>query len=459
MIKLIIFDLDGVLVDSKDLHYYTLNDALKNIDEKYIISREEHLSKYDGLSTTKKLQLLTIEKGLEEKFYDQIWKLKQEYTIQNIKKTYTYDDRIISILKQLKEDGYLLYVASNSIYNSIKLILTKKGFIEYIDYFISNEDVISPKPHPEIYHKCIARAKVFPNEVIILEDSPIGRKAAISSGCHVYNIDNPNCLNLKELKLFINNMNKKENYNIPWNGEINVLIPMAGNGSRFENQGYTFPKPLIDVKGKPMIQVVVENLNFNKENAKFIFIVRKDHYEKYNLKYLLNLIAPKCEIIISEGVTEGAACSALLAKEFINNNKPLIFANSDQYLKWDSNQFMYSMISDEIDGGISTFKSVHPKWSFAKLDENGFVSEVAEKKPISDIATTGIYYWKKGEDFVKYAEQMIEKNIRVNNEFYVCPVFNEAIRDGKKIKTMNCEEMWGLGTPEDLDYFLKNFDK
>jgi hypothetical protein len=113
------------------------------------------------------------------------------------------------------------------------------------------------------------------------------------------------------------------------------------------------------------------------------------------------------------------------------------------------------MNEQNLDGGIVSFKSTHPKWSYAKTDNNGFVLEVAEKKTISDIATVGIYYWKKGSDFVKYAEQMIDKNIRVNNEFYVCPVYNEAILDGLKFKTFDVPKMWGLGTPEDLDYYLE----
>jgi dTDP-glucose pyrophosphorylase len=113
------------------------------------------------------------------------------------------------------------------------------------------------------------------------------------------------------------------------------------------------------------------------------------------------------------------------------------------------------MTETNCDGGIVTFKSTHPKWSFAKVNENGLVSEVAEKNPISDIATVGIYYWKKGAEYVKYAEQMIEKNIRVNNEFYVCPVFNEAIEDGKEIRTFEIKKMMGLGTPEDLSTYLR----
>ena len=235
---------------------------------------------------------------------------------------------------------------------------------------------------------------------------------------------------------------------------MNVLIPMAGAGNRFAQAGYTFPKPLIDVNGKPMIQVVIENLNID---AHYIFIVQKIHYEKYNLKHMLNLIAPACDIVLVDGVTEGAACTTLLARKYIDNDKPLIIANSDQYVEWNSNEVIYAWSADEIDGGILTFESTHPKWSFAKIDDYGFVSEVAEKKPISNNATVGVYYWQKGSEYVKYADQMIDKNVRTNNEFYVCPVFNEAIQDGKKIKIKEINKMWGLGTPEDLEYFLRNY--
>jgi dTDP-glucose pyrophosphorylase len=238
------------------------------------------------------------------------------------------------------------------------------------------------------------------------------------------------------------------------NEKLNVLIPMAGAGSRFEQAGYTFPKPLIEVNGKPMIQVVIENLNLD---ANYIYVVQKNHRKKYNLDTLLNLLTPNCRIVETTDLTEGAACTALLAKNYINNNNPLFFANSDQFAEWDSNEFMYKMQETNADGGIVTFESTHPKWSFVKLNNDGIVTEVAEKNPISNIATVGYYFWKKGSDFVKYAEQMIQKNIRVNNEFYVCPVFNEAINDKKIIKSFNIKKMWGLGTPEDLSYFTKNY--
>jgi dTDP-glucose pyrophosphorylase len=235
---------------------------------------------------------------------------------------------------------------------------------------------------------------------------------------------------------------------------MKIVVPMAGAGSRFETAGYTFPKPLIEVQGEPMIAKVVKNINLQ---GQYIFLVQKTHYEKYNLQGLLTLIAPNCKIVQIDGLTEGAACTVLKAKEYINNNEPLIIANSDQYIKWNSFETISSFNHKDADGGILSFTSVHPKHSFAKVDSNGYVTEVAEKNPISNNATVGIYHWKQGIDFVRYAEQMISKNIRTNNEFYICPVYNEAIQDGKKIKISSVDEMWGMGTPEELNNFLTHY--
>lgn len=451
MIKLVIFDLDGVLVDAREIHYESLNNALSEISPEHVITRDEHLSTYDGLSTSKKLQMLTENRGLDESLHNKIWKQKQEETTKVIDK-FTVDHRVCDILKRLKNDGYLLACATNSIRHTAKLQLIRRGFMEYLDFFYSNQDVGSPKPSAEMYMRCMLDAKAEPDETVIVEDSHIGRTAAIRSGAHLCPVKNCDDVKYSKIVDIIKNVGEKKRINPKWQGgDMNVLIPMAGAGSRFREAGYTFPKPLIEVNGKPMIQLVVENLNID---AHHIFVVQKEHYDKYNLNHLLRLISPECDIVQVDGVTDGAACTTLLAKELINNDKPLVFANSDQYLDWDSNEFMYSMIADEVDAGMLTFTATHPKWSFAKLDEKGFVSQVAEKKPISDIATAGIYYWKKGSDYVKYAEEMIERNIRFNNEFYVCPVFNQAIEDGRRVKTFHFDGMWGIGTPEDLKTFL-----
>ena len=451
-IKLIIFDLDGVLVEAKNIHFDALNEAL---GEKYSISWNEHLSIYDGLKTSQKLDMLSERKGLPKDEHQKVWETKQKITLEKLKELKP-NKKLQEVMEFLSTKRYKIAVCSNSIRKTILTVLSKFGIMEYMDLVISNEDVKNSKPHPEMYWKAISMMSVLPEQTLIIEDSPYGLLAASRSKSHILRVKNPKEVTIQNLENKLNQINMGEQQMIPaWRDEkLNVLIPMAGAGSRFEQAGYTFPKPLIEVKGKPMIQVVVENLNIK---ANYIYVVQKTHREKYNLDTLLNLITPGCKIVETEGVTEGAACTALLTKEHINSENPLFFANSDQFVEWDSNEFMYKMNEIDVDGGIVSFRATHPKWSFAKVDENGLVTEVAEKNPISDIATVGYYYWKHGSDFVKYAEQMIENNIRVNNEFYVCPVFNQAIADGKQIRTFDIPKMWGLGTPEDLNYYLENY--
>ncbi len=449
MIKLIIFDLDGVLVDAKKIHFDALNEAL---GEKYSITFKEHLSLYDGLKTFQKLEILSKEKNLPKDLYSEIWEKKQKITLEKIKEIQP-NLEIKQCLNTFSKLNYKIAVCSNSIKKTIFTILNKLDIIEYFDLILSNEDVLQSKPYPEIYWKAMSALKVLPEETLIIEDSPIGLLAASRSGASVMRVSSPDEILEKNINKYINIKKMKA---VPkWKDEkLNILIPMAGAGSRFEQAGYTFPKPLIEVDGKPMIQLVVENLNLE---GNYIYVVRKNHREKYNLDSLLNLITPGCKIIETEELTEGAACTALLAKDLINNDAPLFFANSDQFLEWNSNEFMYKMQETDADGGIVCFNSTHPKWSFVKLNENGLVEEVAEKNPISNIATAGLYFWKKGEYFVQYAEEMIRENKRVNNEFYICPIFNEAVKDNKKIRVFDVENMWGLGTPEDLKYFIDNF--
>jgi HAD superfamily hydrolase (TIGR01509 family) len=450
---LIVFDLDGVLIDSKDIHYEALNQSLSQVDRKFMISSHEHATTFDGLSTNKKLELLHSARGLPRNSFESIWKSKQEITLELLGEV-RIDNQLVEFINHIKKT-YFVAVASNSIRNTVDIVLNRLGISELLDLTLSNEDVNHPKPHPEIYWRCMMHFGILPNQTAIFEDSHIGRQSAINSGGHLVPIERRSDLTWEKIKLAEESILKEMDMNQPWKSEkLNVLIPMAGAGSRFEAAGYTFPKPLIEVRGKPMIQVVVDNLNVD---ANFIFIVQKSHFEKYNLEYLLKLIAPNCKIVLVDGLTEGAACTTLIAEEFINNDNPLLMANSDQFVEWNSSETIYSFESDGVSGGIVTFEASHPKWSYAKLGEDGFVSEVAEKRPISNLATVGIYYWRKGSDYVKYANQMIEKNVRTNGEFYVCPVFNEAIQDGLKIRVRSASKMWGIGTPEDLNYFLENY--
>lgn len=234
---------------------------------------------------------------------------------------------------------------------------------------------------------------------------------------------------------------------------------MAGRGSRFANAGYELPKPLIPVHGHPMIGLVTDNLRPNRP-YRFIYLCLQEHIQKYQVDKLLKKREPNCEIVVVDRVTEGAACTVLLAKELINNDDNLMIANSDQWVDTDINAYLDSMTARNLDGLIMTMWASDTKWSFVRLDEQGLVTEVVEKQVISNEATVGIYNFRKGADFVAAADRMIQKNERVNGEFYVAPVYNELIRKKASIGYFNIGQvgngMYGLGVPEDLNYFVNS---
>ncbi len=240
---------------------------------------------------------------------------------------------------------------------------------------------------------------------------------------------------------------------------LNIVIPMAGAGSRFNLAGYIDPKPLILVHKKPMIQFVIENITPTTQH-RFIFICQSAHVAKYGLREKLTDWAPGCIVIEINGITEGAACTVLTAKSFIDNESPLMIANSDQFVDIDINQYLSIFDNSLIDGLIMTMKASDPKWSFVALDRERNVTRVVEKEAISDEATVGIYNFRHGRSFVSAAEAMIANNERINGEFYVAPAYNRLIECGNKISICNIGSegagMFGLGTPADLEFFLAN---
>jgi HAD superfamily hydrolase (TIGR01509 family) len=438
-----IFDLDGVLIDSKEIHFNSLNLALSEIDKAYVISEEDQSNTFEGLSTRAKLDILSYSKGLPKELHNVIWEKKQIYSSEMFQ-VFERDEDLINIFKIIKAFNIKIGVASNAIRKTVVGSLKSLGVYDFVDYALSNEDVSNPKPNPEIYKTMISLLGSSPEKTIIFEDSDIGQAAAEASLAKLFPVTERKDVSLSYISKAINFLSPDT---FP-----NILIPMAGSGSRFFKAGYQDPKPLIDVDGKPMIQRVVENIDIP---GSYIFIVQSEHYEKYNLEVALTKLVPECKIIQVNGVTDGAARTALLAKQHIDNQKPLIIANSDQLLDWDSSEFIFQLLEAGADGNMALFLANEDKWSYAKIKNNRII-EVAEKVVISNNASTGIYGWTKGSDYVKYAEQMIEKNIRVNNEFYICPVYNEAIGDNKRILPIFVNNMYGLGTPEDLDKYLKN---
>ena len=468
MIKAIFFDLDGVLFDGRIFHRDLFLMTVERFGIKGI-NIDYHDKFMDGLSTRQKIDIL-IEKGfLAAKSKMDFFDIKQNMTeiaLCSEPKSNTY---LITILQYFKNNGFRLVCVSNSILNTIRKSLYLVGLLDLFDAIYGNEHCINPKPNPEPYLNAFLKEKLEPNEVLILEDSIYGRTAAYRSGAHVLPIVDPSDVTLEKIIKAIHLVNKGEMSEEKM--KIHVVVPMAGLGSRFKNAGYTVPKPFIPVFGKPMIQWVIENMKVRPEvydgitvaspwTLKFHFIVQQEHLAVYNFDELCASCGIDYTITPITSVTEGAACSVLLAKQYIDNEYPLVTVNSDQFLDWEPNEFYRALCNAGYDGCISVFEQNNPtdiKWSYSKADSTGIITEVAEKKYISNCATTGVYGWSRGSDYVRYAEQMISKNLRVNGEFYVCPVYNEGIQAGGKFRNLACKKIWGLGVPEDLEIFLKNY--
>jgi len=215
---------------------------------------------------------------------------------------------------------------------------------------------------------------------------------------------------------------------------INVLIPMAGKSQYFSDNDYPFPKPLVEIGSKTVIEHVISNLASIAEHVNFIFVLNNADCRKFHLDSTLNIITDnQCKIIRLENETRGAACSALMAVSHIANDIPLVIANADQIFG-GSLQELISEFSN-FDAGVLTFESVHPRWSYVRLSEEQLVIETAEKRPISRHAIAGFYYFRKGRDFVESAMRMIQKDSSVNGNYFIAPSLNEMILQGKKITT------------------------
>lgn len=234
---------------------------------------------------------------------------------------------------------------------------------------------------------------------------------------------------------------------------MQILIPMSGAGKRFADVGYQKPKPLIEFFGKPMIEHVLENLGSHND---YVLCVQKSHYDADPVLFeKLKSKVNRLEIVLVDGVTRGAAETCLLAKDLLDPNQPVFIANCDQMMVWDQQHFETWFTDSNLDGVMFVFDSDSTKNSYVEIDDNGIAIRTAEKQVISPYATNGIYVWKRASEFVWAAEKMIAEDIRVNNEFYVCPVYNENIARGERIGIYYPQEHWPIGTPEDLDIYIE----
>ena len=452
--KTLIFDMDGVLIDCKYLHANAFIAAWNEINKDKIneIYHEKYL---DGLNS--KAKILYLEQYFNTKVNtQQVFHLKQFYTFKELE-TFNYSKRLRNLFIELKKE-FNIACASNSIRQTVELCLKNLNIYDLFDSILSNEDVSHPKPDPKIYNSTMERLKSNKEDTFIFEDSQYGLQAAYASGANVIRIYDSKDLNYS---FIISSVKSKMRYT-PIPDKLRIVIPMAGEGSRFRNAGYKVSKPLIPIQGKPMIQWVLDNLQSKKtelqSHIEYHLIVRQEAVDE--LKHLESTI-PNLTLHSIPKLTEGPASTVLTVRDLlVSDNNPLLMANSDQFLEWDFDDFLNVCLNQEFDGVISTFYNPDKsdtKWSFASLDSEGYVNRVAEKEYIGPNATTGLYYWQDGSKFVHYAEKMIEADERVNNEFYVGPVYNYSIKDSGKVRIFDCKKMWGLGVPDDLNKFLKEY--
>lgn len=224
-----------------------------------------------------------------------------------------------------------------------------------------------------------------------------------------------------------------------------LIIPMAGRGSRYANVGYTTPKPLIELNGKPMLYHAFQSVK-DVPYEKVIFIALKEHELTYGVsKIIKEQIVSEFELILLDNVTEGQLCTVLTAAHFFKFNQPLLIAASDSYIESDIAQEVNTIPAD---GLISVINLPGEQWSFAKTDDQGKVIEVAEKKRISDYASTGIYYFKDAKRFEQHAQQLIQQKETTKGEYYIMPLYNKYIIEGAQIELSHAKTMWDMGTPE-----------
>ena len=450
----VFFDLDGVLIDLRELHRDAYISAWNTLNPDATIDVIFHSKFLEARPTKDKIPICNRELNTSASVAD-VSTLKQTITEQLLT-DFTGLTSVTETIRWLKAQRHIIACCSNSIRNTINIALTKLNILDQFDLILSNEDVAHSKPNPEIYLKAAAHFGVEPTTCLVFEDSIVGKRAATDARCHVIPVTNASDITIDFVSMCIVGLSRIPAYVLDTDFHINLVIPMAGLGSRFEKEGYKTPKPFLPIHGKCMYKWVVENMlpqhPLLRSKVRTHIVIRQEHLSLFE-----DSDSGDIQLHIVPVLTEGPACTVLSVKELINSGNPLVIANSDQHLEWDSDALYYSLLHPSVDGVISTFAQPDPcdiKWSYAKIDADKKVTEVAEKRYISSNASTGIYGWSRGADFVRYAESMIAQNIRVNNEFYVCPVYNEAISDNRCIRVLECDKMWGLGIPQDYEYFL-----
>lgn len=450
--KAIIFDFDGVLVDGSKFHEDIFLEALKKVTG-LEMTHEEHHQKLEGMGTRQKLQKLYEEKLIREKEAEAVSNEKQHQTEQKIGDLKFYPQVPLQI-KSAINSGLKVCIVTNTRAETMKKFLEKnKDFASLKIPIICPELPGEEKPSPTLYYRALEMLGENAEDVIVVEDSKKGIEAAHRAGLEVFQLRGAKDWSIHFIRKHWDGHAKKTQNQIDYKTNFNykpttLVIPCAGLGSRFKEKGFKLPKPLIDVKGKPMIQRVYENLRIRADQT--IFIVREDDQKNFKIKDKILAFCPEAYVLEVDGLQQGAYKTLEQAEKVIRSGNALVIANSDQLIDYDPYK-VDAQLQSGVSGLILTFDAFGEKWSYAKTDETGKVVEVAEKRQISNDATCGVYYARDAWKFFEAGRKMVEKGDTTNGEYYICPVFNYL---AGRTEISPVEKMQGIGTPEDLSNYL-----
>lgn len=462
-IRLVIFDLDGVLVESCDLHYEALNQALLEVaGSSFVISREEHLFIYDGLSTNQKLHMLTESKDLDPKLHKAVWQRKQDLTEEMVKTTLGPSDHILEAISGLKKNGFAVAVASNCIRSSVKTILETIDVMRFIDVYVSNEDVENAKPAPDIYLKACKSFCVDPSEALVVEDTVKGFEAASRAGCSMLRVKDPNDTTISAA------MNRIRELELP-SQKITVVVPLAGPTPEMWLQGRTgncseAPVFLADAAGRPTLYWIMDSLRSRRYQLQYVFLIKATQSRQFQLEALCAAAVDyqpfKVELVKRD--TLGSLQTILqCSPDIVPSDSPLLIADGHHLVDWGRGS-IDDLLSSPADGSIAVNLSSDPRDSYVSLLPGDTletaVAEIhIERNPVSQLACSGLYFYRKAADFWEAANHLVSQNQRSRGVFYTAPTFNDMISEGKRVDAVKVVKSWSLQSASEVRDFTRYF--
>ena len=462
-IQLVVFDLDGVLVDSRELHYEALNLAIEQCaGARYVITRQEHESFYDGLSTNQKLRHMTLAKDLPIEAHKPVWQRKQELTEVLVRERLRPLPHITALVTTLKRLGFPVAVASNCIKSSVQSILDTIGLLPHVDAFFSNEDVARAKPAPDIYARACAAFCVAPANALVVEDTVKGFEAAVTAGCNLLKVVTPADTNLSRVLRAMQELDVEP-------PPVTVIVPLAGFSSQAwlagpESLPNEVPIFLADAHGVSVLEAAVASIASQRFRMRFIFVVKEEQCAQFKLDSLCVKAAGyhPASVLKVKGDTLGALVSALEARPLLEPGAPLLLFDGAHCISWGEGSSVDDLLGGSHDGGMTTHFSTDPRWSYVRTNfrtsESSpvFITEVHEKVGVSNTAATGLYFWRRASDFLSAADELLASNARTRGWFFLAPTFNLAISRGAKIEAVPVKTSWSLRSAQEVASFVNN---